>query len=167
MRLLKKWERKAYEPKTQEAYEQFWNEYLPKETRIYDYILSHRDEKLAGTLKSLADKFEVDELTFMGFMDGVNTSLVEEYDLLKVEADTEIEVNIDLEKLYFNMHAAKADWLYNLPQWQEIFTEEKRKEIVKAYKKSLQAVKENTVGRNDPCPCGSGKKYKKCCGKNA
>ncbi|MEG1334997.1 MAG: preprotein translocase subunit SecA, partial [Clostridiales bacterium] len=26
--------------------------------------------------------------------------------------------------------------------------------------------KEHTVGRNDPCPCGSGKKYKKCCGKN-
>ena len=23
------------------------------------------------------------------------------------------------------------------------------------------------VGRNDPCPCGSGKKYKKCCGLNA
>ena len=23
------------------------------------------------------------------------------------------------------------------------------------------------VGRNDPCPCGSGKKYKQCCGKNA
>ena len=23
---------------------------------------------------------------------------------------------------------------------------------------------ENTPGRNDPCPCGSGKKYKKCCG---
>jgi preprotein translocase subunit SecA len=22
------------------------------------------------------------------------------------------------------------------------------------------------VGRNDPCPCGSGKKYKKCCGEN-
>lgn len=27
-------------------------------------------------------------------------------------------------------------------------------------------VKGKTVGRNDPCPCGSGKKYKKCCGKN-
>ena len=26
-------------------------------------------------------------------------------------------------------------------------------------------VKEKKVGRNDPCPCGSGKKYKKCCGK--
>lgn len=27
--------------------------------------------------------------------------------------------------------------------------------------------KEEKVGRNDPCPCGSGKKYKNCCGKNA
>ena len=27
-------------------------------------------------------------------------------------------------------------------------------------------VKENRIGRNDPCPCGSGKKYKKCCGMN-
>jgi len=24
----------------------------------------------------------------------------------------------------------------------------------------------NKAGRNDPCPCGSGKKYKKCCGLN-
>jgi uncharacterized protein YecA (UPF0149 family) len=23
------------------------------------------------------------------------------------------------------------------------------------------------IGRNEPCPCGSGKKYKKCCGKGA
>lgn len=25
---------------------------------------------------------------------------------------------------------------------------------------------EKQVGRNDPCPCGSGKKHKKCCGRN-
>ena len=25
---------------------------------------------------------------------------------------------------------------------------------------------EPKVGRNDPCPCGSGKKYKNCCGRN-
>ncbi|MEI8067683.1 MAG: preprotein translocase subunit SecA [Candidatus Shapirobacteria bacterium] len=29
--------------------------------------------------------------------------------------------------------------------------------------KAQTVTKENTVGRNDPCPCGSGKKYKKCC----
>jgi uncharacterized protein YecA (UPF0149 family) len=28
-----------------------------------------------------------------------------------------------------------------------------------------QAHTQGTIGRNDPCPCGSGKKYKKCCGK--
>ena len=26
-------------------------------------------------------------------------------------------------------------------------------------------VNTNKVGRNDPCPCGSGKKYKQCCGR--
>ena len=32
-----------------------------------------------------------------------------------------------------------------------------------------RTIRKNTpkVGRNDPCPCGSGKKYKKCCGKDA
>jgi uncharacterized protein YecA (UPF0149 family) len=30
-----------------------------------------------------------------------------------------------------------------------------------------QVHSERTVGRNDPCPCGSGKKYKKCCGKQS
>ena len=28
-----------------------------------------------------------------------------------------------------------------------------------------QPEKQKKVGRNDPCPCGSGKKYKRCCGK--
>ena len=31
--------------------------------------------------------------------------------------------------------------------------------------KTVRGVKK--IGRNDPCPCGSGKKYKKCCGKNS
>jgi len=29
---------------------------------------------------------------------------------------------------------------------------------------AVTAVPRAKVGRNDPCPCGSGKKYKKCCG---
>ena len=31
--------------------------------------------------------------------------------------------------------------------------------------KQKPIVTENKIGRNDPCPCGSGKKYKKCCNK--
>jgi len=32
--------------------------------------------------------------------------------------------------------------------------------------KKITVVKGEKVGRNDPCPCGSGKKYKNCCGAN-
>ena len=60
---------------------------------------------------------------------------------------------------------AKAEWLYELPQWDNIFSEEKRKELYKEQKNSGTIRKEKKVGRNYPCPCGSGKKYKKCCGK--
>ena len=35
-----------------------------------------------------------------------------------------------------------------------------------APKATVGAAKSGKVGRNDPCPCGSGKKYKKCCGAN-
>ena len=37
-------------------------------------------------------------------------------------------------------------------------------EITKKYREDNIAHVEK-IGRNDPCPCGSGKKYKKCCGK--
>ncbi|WP_413854363.1 preprotein translocase subunit SecA [Candidatus Ruminimicrobium bovinum] len=44
------------------------------------------------------------------------------------------------------------------------------KDSDKTYKKSSSSVNNHRdlkkIGRNDPCPCGSGKKYKKCCGKN-
>ena len=84
-----------------------------------------------------------------------------------VEEDTVVSLAFDKERLYKNMVAAKADWLYELPQWDEIFTPEKRKELYLEQKKSGTVVKAKKIGRNDPCPCGSGKKYKYCCGKNA
>ena len=78
-----------------------------------------------------------------------------------------VSLDIDPEKLYMNMVQCKADWLYELPQWDNIFSAEKRKALYLTEKKSHTVVKEKKIGRNDPCPCGSGKKYKQCCGKNA
>ena len=63
------------------------------------------------------------------------------------------------------MVAAKAEWLYALPMWNDIIDEETQKRLYLEQKKSGTVVKEQKVGRNDPCPCGSGKKYKKCCGR--
>ena len=42
--------------------------------------------------------------------------------------------------------------------------EDKQKELYKEQKSSTTIVKDKKVFPNDPCPCGSGKKYKKCCG---
>jgi len=63
------------------------------------------------------------------------------------------------------MVAVEAHWLHNLPGWNDILSEDKRKELTKAFKNSKTIVKEAKIGRNDACICGSGKKYKKCCGK--
>ena len=80
--------------------------------------------------------------------------------------DTEVSLAFDKELLYKNMVDAKADWLYELPQWDKIFTEEKKKVLYKEQKNARTIHVEKKVYPNDPCPCGSGKKYKKCCGKN-
>ncbi len=101
----------------------------------------------------------------MGFIDGISESLKEDIVLEDVEADKEVSIKIDWEKLYNNMVTVEAHWLYNLQGWEDILPADQRKEIIKAYKKSKTIVKEAKIGRNDSCPCGSGKKYKKCCGK--
>ena len=49
--------------------------------------------------------------------------------------------------------------------WDDIFDAETKKALYLEQKKSGTVVVGKKVGRNDPCPCGSGKKYKKCCGK--
>ena len=103
----------------------------------------------------------------VGFLDGINDSLKEPNPIETMDENTVVSLEFDKELLYKNMVDAKADWLYNLPQWNEIFDEEKRKSLYLEQKKSGTVVKGKKIGRNDPCPCGSGKKYKKCCGRNA
>ncbi|MPQ43409.1 SEC-C metal-binding domain-containing protein [Clostridium tarantellae] len=143
----------------------FWDEYSDIESRIYTKLLANHTEAKKTTIAELAKEFGTTPEFIMGFVDGINDSLKTPYDLEKVEADTELVFDIDLENLYFNMLDAKADYLFNLPQWDAIFSPEKRKEIQSKYKSSKTVVNEVKVGRNDPCTCGSGKKFKKCCGK--
>ena len=100
----------------------------------------------------------------MGFLDGINTSLREANDLEKIQEDTALDLDVDDDKFFFNMLKADSDYLYSLPQWDDVLSEERRAEIVKEFKRSKTVHKEKQPGRNDPCPCGSGKKYKKCCG---
>ena len=71
-----------------------------------------------------------------GFLDGINDSLVEANPIDTMEEDTKVNLVFDKEKLYKNMVDAKADWLYELPQWKEIFDDEKRRALFLEQKKS-------------------------------
>ena len=156
----------AYDQKADRGkLQRFWAVYFNTEKAIYEKLLTNPDEVVAGTVKELADKFQVDLMTMVGFLDGINDSLKEANPIETMEEDTVVNLAFDKEKLYKNMVDAKADWLYELPQWNKIFDEDKRKELYREQKRSGTIVKGHKVGRNDPCPCGSGKKYKFCCGR--
>ncbi len=163
MRLFKEW-KDLIESQTEASYADFWDDYSTTEKRIYNTLLTENKTVISGTFADLATKYEASLVLFMGFLDGVNSSLRVELPIEGLIESSEISFEIDYEKLYFNMHKAGADYLYELPQWATILTDAKRDEIFKEYKKSKTVIKGEQIGRNDPCPCGSGKKYKKCCG---
>lgn len=167
MALLEKWHEIAYsETANKGDLQRLWAEYFQKEKGIYEELLKTPDKAVKGTVKELAEKFDVDLMTMTGFLDGINDSLKEPNPIEEMEEDTKVSLDFDNELLYKNMVGAGADWLYELEAWEEIFDEETRKKLYREQKASTTVVKGDKVYPNDPCPCGSGKKYKKCCGRN-
>ncbi len=163
MSLYEQWTALVESQDTQELAEAFWKDYFAMEKVNYAQILTDTSKVHEGTLKELAEGFSMEPMVFVGFLDGINTSLDESIELENLTEDSSVKLSIDYERLYFNMLEAKADWLYNLSEWEDVLPEEERKRITKEYRVSNIAVS-TKVGRNEACPCGSGKKYKKCCG---
>jgi len=168
MGLLQTWREVAYSQTTdKKVLQKFWSDYFLIEKGIYEQLLTNPDEVVKGTVKELAEKYNIEVMTMVGFLDGIDESLKVPNPIEDLSEDTEVSLAFDKEKLYKNMVDAKADWLYELPMWDNIFDAEKKKELYREAKKANTVVKGKKIGRNDPCPCGSGKKYKFCCGKNA
>ena len=165
MSLLTNWRSLTESHPNQEAEVKFWEGYLKKEAEIYKEILNKKIEVVEGKLADLAASHDMTPEYFIGFLDGISESLKHEIILESYESDSIVKLEIDFEKLYYNMLKVEAEWLYNLKGWDNMLTEERRKEIQKEYKASKTVVKGDKIGRNDVCACGSGKKYKKCCGK--
>jgi len=81
----------------------------------------------------------IDELSNWAAYSTPEENKIREAELL--ERLTELRQNSP--ELFNNMDNLQDDWDYNIP--------------------SLPYIAPAKIGRNDPCPCGSGKKYKKCC----
>ena len=165
--LLEQWRGMAYnEQMDKNVLQKLWINYFQKEKEIYQQLLKNPNEEVRGTVKELAEKYNVDIMTMTGFLDGINESLKTENPIEEMNEDTEVNLGDDKVNLYKNMAAAEADWLHNLEEWDTMFDAEPKKALYKEQKSSTTVVKETKIYPNDPCPCGSGKKYKKCCGKN-
>ncbi len=166
MSLYENWMKKAFSQEGRSV-EAVWEEYLPKEQKIYEYIIGQKVEKVEGRISELAERFSMTAEMIVAFIDGLNASLAEPFDMESLTEDSQVCINIDFEKLFKLMIEYKAEHLSTLPQWDGIFDEETRRRLALEQKRSKTIVKGEKIGRNDPCPCGSGKKYKKCCGANA
>ena len=166
------WIERSEKETDQTKYTQYMNQYFVLEKNAYDMILKAYPDNadlLNGKASELCEKlkFGMSNMDiFVGFLDGIQTSLNKEIDVKTVDDETQIDLDINYEKLYYNMRDAKATWLFKLPSWKKVLPDDKAAEIAREYRDANIAHSEK-IGRNDPCPCGSGKKYKKCCGKNA
>ena len=172
MSYYKTWMDKSEDASNRQEYMQYIQRYYALEKVAYEKILGaypDNEEFLTGTAAELAKKLEFPKDSmdvFVGFIDGIKSSLTngDDIDLDAIDDNYELKLVIDYEKLYYNMRDAKADWLYSIKAWKNILPEEKINEITRKYREDNMAHSDK-IGRNDPCPCGSGKKYKNCCGK--
>jgi preprotein translocase subunit SecA len=74
------------------------------------------------------------------------------------------------EEMIFNIKQDTVRYLFHIQMEKPVERERVAVETATNYDESLPkqpVVKEKKAGRNDPCPCGSGKKYKNCCGRLA
>lgn len=53
--------------------------------------------------------------------------------------------------------------IYNREQFEKMGEDDKKHMVQMNHGPSRHQRRKMRVGRNDPCPCGSGKKFKKCC----
>jgi len=93
------------------------------------------------------------------------------------QKDPKQEYKKEAYKLFIDMIARIRQELVEKIFWVQISREEDVEQMERRQRKQKlvfnlagedtpqQPIKSDKVGRNDPCPCGSGKKYKKCCGK--
>ena len=92
----------------------FWAEYSKLEKAIYKDLLANHKTVKTTTINDLAKEYDSTIEFIMGFIDGINDSLKNQYDLETLEADSKLELDINLETLYYNMLDAKAEYLYTL-----------------------------------------------------
>ena len=162
MALFEAWKRIAHDVQGNPI-KRVWDDYQGKEKRVYKDIISKKMQKIEGTIDSISQEFGLSHVHTAVFMDGIHAAVDGLPPTAELETDTAIKFEIDFKRLYKQMVQYKAKELYTLKEWDGIFTPDEQQALYKEQKESNVMVRSKKTGRNEACPCGSGKKYKKCC----
>jgi len=141
-----------------------WDEYLAEEKNVYKGLLSKKQQLAEGTVEEIAQSLGLSNVYMAAFLDGIQEAVDGLPPVEELVAETEIKLEIDFKRLYKQMVEYKAEDLYKLKEWDDIFSLEEQKEFYLEQKRAHTIIRGEKIGRNDPCTCGSGKKYKRCCG---
>ena len=104
MSLLTEWREHAYslDDRTPEGKE-FWLDYFQREKAIYEKILENPVEIEGGTVKELAEKYDMSIELMIGFLDGIEDSLIVPNKVDELEEDSQVALGYDPEKLLITL----------------------------------------------------------------
>ena len=146
---------------------------------LYDLIIKEYEAKIKEVPTDIIDEFEkavslnvvdnhwMEQINTMSHLresvglrgygqdDPLRAYTVEGFDLFDQMIQT---IDADI-----TMFLLRAEVRQNLERKEQSKKKETNERVIKNEK--AQPIKKKKVGRNEPCPCGSGRKYKMCCGK--
>jgi hypothetical protein len=164
MTIYENWIKSAYDADGN-VIKKFWDVHMPAEQKVYEEMLTANNPVISGTMAELSERYKMPPESVAGFLDGISGALDTEFEMNELTEDSKIHANVNFETLYKKMVEYDAKHLLALSQWDNVLSSEERGRLYKEQKSSGTVVREGEkTGRNDPCPCGSGKKFKKCCG---
>ena len=153
--------------------------------QIFTAMMAYYDEKIAAAKEIGLDFSEVERVLLLRAVDFRWMDHIDQMDILRKEIGLKAYGNQDpviaykkdgfemFEHMNANIQSDTVSMLMHVNIEKAPEREERKVELVMSggsenakAPKATQAVS-NKVGRSDPCPCGSGKKYKNCCGKNS
>mgnify|MGYP004659647057 CR=1 FL=1 len=154
------------------------------EEQIYTAMMAYYDEKIADAKELGLDFSEIERVLLLRAVDFRWMDHIDQMDVLRKEIGLQAYGNHDpviaykkegfelFEHMNANIQSDTVSMLMHVNIEKAPEREERKVELVMSgggerakAPKAEQAVSDK-IGRNDPCPCGSGKKYKNCCGKN-
>jgi preprotein translocase subunit SecA len=140
------------------------------DTRWQNHLEELEDLRDSVALRSYAQKNPLLEYKLEGF--DIFDAMIEQIKSSVAKVVVRVQINVGAPNP--SSRAARPRKIYETHGESSQFANAAARQAVQARaaenahaQNSIQIVRSTPkVGRNDPCPCGSGKKYKNCCGRN-